>query len=435
MKRVLIITYYWPPAGGAGVQRWLKFVKYLNRLGWQPVIYTPSNPENPVDDASLIKDIPENLTVIKQPIWEPYDLYKKLIGHKPHQKINAGFLTENKKPKITEKISVFIRGNFFIPDARRFWVKPSVKYLSNYLNENPVDVIISTGPPHSMHLIALELKKKLNIPWIADFRDPWTNIDFYKDLMLTTSADAKHHRLEKEVLQNADRVITIGNTMAHEFEQTSGRKVDVITNGYDDEDMSNEKIEADKKFSIAHIGSLNKDRNPNLFWEVLNEICKENETFKNDLEIKLVGKVDIAVIEALEKNNLTSNLNKIDYLKHDEVITEQSRSQVLLLLVNNTPNAKGILTGKMFEYLAAKRPILCIGDLEGDAAKIIRDTQSGTVINFYDSKKMKQTVLNFYDLYKIGNLNIASSGAENFSRMNLTKQLVEILDSVTNHLQ
>ncbi|MBE9481851.1 MAG: glycosyl transferase family 1, partial [Bacteroidetes bacterium] len=175
MKKVLIITYYWPPSGGAGVQRWLKFVKYLREFGWEPIVYTPENPEAPDIDNSLEKDIPDNLTVIKRKIWEPYTAYKKFIGQEKEQKINAGFLSENKKPKLSENISVWIRGNFFIPDARKFWIKPSVKFLTNYLKNNPVDAMISSGPPHSMHMIALGLKQRLGIPWLADFRDPWTN--------------------------------------------------------------------------------------------------------------------------------------------------------------------------------------------------------------------------------------------------------------------
>lgn len=432
MKKVLIITYYWPPSGGAGVQRWLKFTKYLRQFGWEPIIYTPSNPENPVDDASLLKDLPKNLEVIQQPIWEPYDLYKKFIGQKPHQKINAGFISESKKPKMTEKISVFIRGNFFIPDARVFWVNPSVKYLSTYLKNNTVDAIISTGPPHSMHLIALQIHKKLNLPWLADFRDPWTNIDFYKDLLLTKAADKKHHRLEKEVLQKANRVITIGATMAHEFETIANRSVDVITNGFDDEDLSKEVIVTDRKFSIAHIGSLNKDRNPQLLWQVLSEMIAENADFKNDLEIKLAGKIDFTVTENIVSLGLENNLRKIDYLKHNAVVIEQQCSQILLLLVNNTPNAKGILTGKLFEYLAAQRPILCIGVEDGDAAKIINETQSGVVVNFADKVKMKATVSAFYEQFKNNKLKVTSQDVERYSRKNLTQQLVEVLNQMTS---
>ena len=209
MKRVLIITYYWPPSGGAGVQRWLKFVKYLRNYGWEPIVYTAENGEMPVIDPSLEKDIPNNTTVLKTKIWEPYSFYKTFIGKKQNEKINASFLSENKKPSLTEKISVWIRGNFFIPDARKFWIKPSVKHLSNYLKSNPVDAIISSGPPHSMHLIALGIKKQFpKLKWVADFRDPWTNIDFYKELMLTSASDRKHKQLEKEVLLHADSVIS-----------------------------------------------------------------------------------------------------------------------------------------------------------------------------------------------------------------------------------
>ena len=394
------------------------------------MVYTPSNPENPVDDASLLKDLPENLQVLKQPIWEPYDLYKKFIGQKPQQKINAGFISENKKPKLTEKISVFIRGNFFIPDARVFWVNPSVKYLTAYLKSNKVDAIVSTGPPHSMHLIAMQIQEKTKIPWLADFRDPWTNIDFYKDLLLTKSADKKHHRLEKEVLQKANRVVTIGPIMAQEFEAIASRSVDVITNGFDDEDLSKEVIVADKKFSIAHIGSLNKDRNPQLLWHVLSEMVAENAAFKNDLEIKLAGKIDFTVTENIVSLGLEKNLRKIDYLKHNEVVSEQQRSQVLLLLINNTPNAKGILTGKLFEYLAAQRPILCIGVEDGDAAKIINQTKSGVVVNFSDKEKMKVAINTFYEQFKNNKLTVTSQGVDHYSRKNLTQQLAEILNQM-----
>src|SRR5687768_13552946 len=186
-KKVLIITYYWPPSGGSGVQRWLKFVKYLRDYGWEPIVYTPSNPESPVNDDSLAKDIPSGITILKTEIREPYGLYKKFIGRKKDEKISAAFLTEKKKPKLAERIAVWIRGNFFIPDARKWWIGPSVSFLSDYLSKNKEDAIVSTGPPHSMHLIALGLKNlpapkeslrtgkagKLNIKWLADFRDPW----------------------------------------------------------------------------------------------------------------------------------------------------------------------------------------------------------------------------------------------------------------------
>jgi glycosyltransferase involved in cell wall biosynthesis len=426
VKKVLIITYYWPPSGGAGVQRWLKFVKYLRGFGWEPIVYTPENAEIPSFDESLMKDIPDGVEVLKTPIWEPYDAYKKLVGKNKEEKINPGFLSESKKPKRTEKFAVWIRGNFFIPDARKFWIKPSVKYLKNYLKGNPVDAIISTGPPHSMHLIAKELKRSLDIKWMADFRDPWTNIDFYKDLMLSNAADKKHKRLEKEVLQEADVVLSVGATMGKELTELGAKRSEVITNGYDVEENI-EPVVLDNKFSIAHIGTLTKSRNPTILWEVLCSLIEENERFKNGLEIKLVGKVDVKIMDSIEKFNLLNYVRKIEYMPHDEVILEQRKSHLLLLVVNDTPNAKGIVTGKFFEYMSSGRPTLCIGPNDGDVAEIIRETEAGSVFESTDGEALKQYILKSFE----GKIAFKTNGSvEKYSRKQLTKKLASILDSI-----
>ncbi len=441
MKKVLIITYYWPPGGGAGVQRWLKFVKYLRKFGWEPVIYTPENGEIPVEDPSLMKDIPEGVEIIKTKIWEPYNLYKKFVGQKSNEKINTGFLTEKKKPSLLQKISVWIRGNLFIPDARKFWINPSIRYLTNYLKTKPVDVIISSGPPHSMHLIALGLREKLNLPWIADFRDPWTHIDYYKDLMLSESADRKHHRLEMEVLQKADRVLVIGETMKKEFqelftiglnssEKKSFDKFHVITNGYDEDDIIKANITLDKKFSIAHIGTMVRTRNPEMFWKVISIFRDQSFEFANALEIKLVGKIDHSVWESIDKYKLTKFVNQVDYLPHNEVTKVQQQSQLLLLIVNNTHNAKGILTGKLFEYLAAKRPILCIGPTYGDAANIIQETESGVTVDFKDENKMTEWLKKYFSSFIQGSLRVNSKEIENYSRETLTGKLSSLMNEL-----
>jgi len=349
LRKVLIITYYWPPSGGAGVQRWLKFSKYLREYGWEPVIYTPENPEAPAVDHSLENDIPEGITVIKLPIFEPYSAYKRFVGMKPGEKVNAGFLQEKEKPGRAEGFAVWLRGNFFIPDARRFWINPSVKYLKKYLKENPVDVIISTGPPHSMHLIALQLNKTFNIPWLADFRDPWTGIDFYHQLKLTTFANKLHHKLEKKVLSSATEVTVISRDMMNEFNGIVERTYKLVTNGYDEEDISPlPQNQLDVEFTVSHIGSLNSARNPVKLWKVLAEMADQNPLFAKSLKVKLVGKVDIGVIKSIEDFGLTQYLTRIEYMPHREVMNEIQKSQVLLLLINNTPNAKGILTGKIF---------------------------------------------------------------------------------------
>jgi len=428
MKKVLIITYYWIPSGGAGVQRWVKFAKYLRQYGWEPIIYTPKNPEYPSIDHSFEKDIPADITVLKTPIWEPYNVYRNLTGKK-NQAINAGFISENKKQGWKDKLSIWIRGNFLIPDPRRFWIKPSVRFLSDYLKENPVDAVITTGPPHSMHLIGMGLKKNFpSLPWVADFRDPWTNIDFYKDLNLTWLADKIHHKLEREVIQNADTVLVVSRGMEEEFALMKPKKLQVITNGYDESDVQVGTLALDGRFSISHIGTLNAARNPRIVWKVLSEICAVNVDFKKDLQIQLVGKVDFSVLEDIQSYGLQEQLLKIDYLSHSEAIAKQNSSQVLMLLINQSGNAKGILTGKFFEYLAAKRPILAVGPTDGDAAVVLNETGAGVIVDFADEQETKTAILNYYNQYKKGTLSVQSESVERFSRRSLTGELAGLLD-------
>jgi glycosyltransferase involved in cell wall biosynthesis len=430
MKKVLIITYYWVPSGGAGVQRWVKFTKYLRNFGWEPVIYTPQNPEYPALDPSIEKDVPSDIEVIKTPIWEPYNIYRNLMGKK-NEPINAGFISENKKSGWKERLSIWIRGNFFIPDPRRFWVKPSVKFLRKYISENQIDAIVTTGPPQSMHLIGAGLKKYFPaLPWLADFRDPWTNIDFYEDLHLTKITDHIHHRLEKKVVTAADVVVVVSKSMKEDFLGLRPKKIEIIPNGFDEEDFRFIKPELDDKFTISHIGTLNAARNPTVFWKVLNELCTENEQFKSDLLVQLIGKVDYSVIEEIIENNLKDNFLKIDYFPHNEAIGMQMSSQVLLLLINRTNNAKGIVTGKLYEYLAAHRPILGIGPTDGDVSELLRNTQTGIMIDFDDEKLMKETLLQLYEQYKRKSLTVSAESIEKFSRKNLTCDLANLLDAI-----
>ncbi|OQB65973.1 MAG: putative glycosyl transferase [Bacteroidetes bacterium ADurb.Bin141] len=430
MKKVLVITYYWPPSGGAGVQRWLKFVKYLRQYGWEPVVFTVADGEFPERDDSLLKDIPEGIEIIREPIKEPYLLYKLFIGRGRKEKIHAGFLTEKKKSSLLQNIAVWIRGNFFIPDARMLWIKPSVNNLHKWLEQNKVDALVSTGPPHSCHLIALRLKKLTGIPWLADFRDPWTKIDYYKDLKLTARADRKHHRLEREVISNADAVVTVGKTMQEEFAALVSRDIDCITNGYDDEDITKENVVPDKEFSIAHVGTMVKTRNPVALWQALSELLKEEPEFKNYLLLKLVGKVDVTVQESLKQYGLINNVKFIDYLSHEDVVKVQRQSQILLLVINRTHNAKGVLTGKLFEYMAARRPVICIGPVDGDAAEIINETQCGKTVDYDDGNSLKKIVNEYYMQYMNHKLNASSVNIEKYSRKILTEKLSQVLNRI-----
>lgn len=436
MKKVLIITYYWPPAGGGGVQRWLKFSKYLPEFGWKPIVFTPENPEFPVTDESLFNDIHKDAEVLKIPIREPYQWYRKLTGKKKDSAIQTGFLSEVKKKSWKEKLSIWLRGNLFIPDARVFWVRPSVRFLRHYLLLNPVDLIISTGPPHSMHLIAMQLNKILNIPWIADFRDPWTNIDYYGDLMITKWADNIHKKLEARVLKNADSVLTVSYNWADDFRQLGAQNVDVVTNGYDISDFAGlqENIEPDRNFSISHIGYMNKDRNPLKFWQAVKELCNDSPGFKDDIRLKFIGKTDYSVFNSLEENGLSFAVEKIDYLPHDKVLIEYKKSRVLLLLLNQTPDASGRVPGKIFEYMISGTPVLSIGPEDGDSAKIINETGTGYTVGFQNKEKMKMHLLKLYSAYKTGTNLFNIRGIEKYERKNLTADLVSIMENLKKKL-
>ena len=424
-KKVLIITYYWPPSGGSGVQRWLKFSKYLRDFNIEPVIYTVDNPSYPIKDTSLESEIPLGLEVLKQPIFEP-NSFLSIFGNNK-KKESAGFLNPN--PTLLGRFFQYVRANYFIPDARKFWIKPSVKFLSNYLNNNEIDVVITTGPPHSIHIIGLALRDKFKIKWISDFRDPWTEIDYFQQLPLTKKANKKHHQLEQEVLEKSDMVIVVGETMKKKFLKHN-HNIEVLTNGFDSYENSL-TIELDSNFSITHVGLMNADRNPTILWEVLYEISSENIDFKNNLRIKFIGKIDDTVIQDIQVFN-PKNIVRIPYLDHEEVRKYQASSQVLLLSINQVPSAKGIITGKIFEYLQAKRPILGIGPEDGDAAAILKKTNAGNIVGFNNKVELKTAVLKLYKDFKEEKLFVKSTNIEQFHRKNITRQLAQVIKKVVS---
>lgn len=424
MKKVLIISYYWPPAGGPGVQRWLKFAKYLPEYGIEPVMYVPKDPHYPLKDPSLVAEVPENIKVLENDIFEPYSL-AGIFSKKDTHKISSGIIPAEAKQGFLQKMLLFIRGNFFIPDARKFWVKPSVKYLTTYLRENGIDTIITTGPPHSMHLIGKQLKETLDVRWIADFRDPWTGIGYHKKLKLLPSAEKKHLRLEKAVLDAADEIIATSFTTAREFEQLTKTPVTVITNGYDYEEV--DLLPQDVKFSLSHIGSLLSGRNPKGLWEALRELISENEDFAEDFQLKLIGAVGEPVLESIRKAGLGNNLFIRGYVSHQEALQLQRSSQLLLLIEIDTPETRGIIPGKLFEYTVSNRPILAIGPEKADIQKIIQETNTGVFFLYSEKEKMKSFILERYREFKSGTLSSHPIGLQKYSRKTLTGELANLL--------
>jgi len=418
--KVLIITYYWPPAGGSGVQRWLKFVKYLQGFNIQPIVYTISNPRYPTIDDSLLNEIPENIEVLKHPIWEPTDL----LFRKRKLQQEGGISNASKNSFLS-----FIRGNFFIPDPKLFWIKPSVKYLQRYLNKNDVDVIISTGPPHSMHLIAEKLHQKNDVKWLADFRDPWSDIYYNKDFKELSFVKNRNKKLEKSVLKKADCVLTVSNALKKEFSKYANR-VEVVTNGFDDDFLEPSKVLLDEKFTISYIGLLPKQSNPENLFRVLQALCSQYKDFEKDLQLNFIGDISDVVKTAVCNNKLEENTRFIDYVDHTKAIEYQQKAQVLLLLIPNVKKCKGILTGKLFEYLSAKRPILAIGPEDGDLADIIEDTKAGVIVDFDNNDKLSSEILKLYHQYKKGNLEVDSKNTNKYHRKELTKKVAFIINSL-----
>ena len=418
--KVLIITYYWPPAGGSGVQRWLKFVKYLQGFNIQPIVYTISNPRYLTIDGSLLNEIPENIEVLKHPIWEPTDL----LFWKRKLQQEGGISNASKNSFLS-----FIRGNFFIPDPKLFWIKPSVKYLQRYLNKNDVDLIISTGPPHSVHLIAEKLHQKNDVKWLADFRDPWSDIYYNKDFKEFSFVKNRNKKLEKSVLKKADCVITVSNALKKEFSKYANR-VEVVTNGFDDDFLESSKILLDEKFTISYIGMLPKQSNPENLFRVLQGLCSQNKDFEKDLQLNFIGDISDVVKTAVFKNKLEENTRFIDYVDHTKAIEYQQKAQVLLLLIPNVKKCKGILTGKLFEYLSAKRPILAIGPEDGDLADVIEDTNAGVIVDFDNNDKLSSEILKLYHQYKKGNLEVDSKNTNKYHRKELTKKVAFIINSL-----
>ena len=421
MKKVLIITYYWPPAGGSGVQRWLKFTKFLPRYNWQPIIYTPENPYFEVQDEALLNDIPAEAEILKTQIWEPYALKDKLFG-KGSEFQSAGVITNKKSLK--NKVLNWVRGNVFIPDPKIYWVKPSIKILLKRIKKEGIEYVVTTGPPHSMHLIGLGLKKAIpNLKWIADFRDPWSELDLLNEFQLNNFSYKKHKDLEREVLQTADATLTVSETWVEDLERLGANKVQLITNGYDTDDFEL-KPKTNDKFIIGHYGLLNHLRNPKNLWNSLANLCEVNKAFDSKLEIHLSGNIDVEVIAEIESYScLKGKVKLLGYLSHAQVLEEYNQADVLLLLLFNSKSGVGNYPGKIFEYFAAKKPILAFGPINSDSERLIKKTNTGKYFS-YNEKKLSEDILT---LFKKEN-NFDFKNMESFSRKKLTHDLANLLN-------
>ncbi|WKN43243.1 hypothetical protein [Tunicatimonas pelagia] len=432
MKRVLIITYYWPPAGGISVHRSLKFAKYLPQFGWEPVIYTAKNAQYPYLDQSNFKDIHEETTVVKHPIIEPFGLFKLLSGRKKDESLNNIVHVRNRKHRWIDDIGIWVRGNFFIPDARSLWVRPSVKFLTKYVKENPVDAIFSDGPPHTNTRIATLLHQKTGIPFLADFQDPWTQVDYYPLMKLTSWADQKHRRMEQEAFEAASKMTIASPTWKNDLEKIGAENVDVLYWGYDGDDFNDIKYKLDQSFTITHAGLIGFDRLPEVFFQALAELCTELEGFSQYLQIQLVGQIDYSVVESYQKYGLSSYVKEPGIISRDETLQIIVSSQILLLLLNQAKNAQGRVPGKLFEYLKANRPILCLGPTNSDVAKIIHQTERGLTAEYSDKNAIIEYIAKLFNKFRENRSAYLTSDISEYSVLNQTKKLASHLTQITN---
>lgn len=385
-------------------------------------MYTVECGEYPYMDDSLSKHIPEGIEVIRRPIREPYEYYRIISGKK--EKVNPTVFANKKQGGWKDKLTVWIRGNLFIPDPRCLWIKPSVKYLSAYLKSNPVDFIVSTGPPHSLHLIARKLRRRFNIPWLADFRDPWTKIYYFHQMSMSWFAKALHQKLECRVLQQADLVTTVSKHCKLGFESIYPRPIAVIPNGYEEFKMQQEEV-GDDKIRMLCSGVLSRDRNPSVFWKVLEHYLSASAELMKRFELWMIGDVDQMIIQEIRSSGLNSVLHVSTSIPHDELQKHLARADILLLI--GVPRHPEVITGKFFEYLYLRKPIFSIAPPDSDIVEILIETGAGLNADFYDQEGLKYNLETIFEIHFNQSFHSSYEKVSQYSRKNLTGQLAQLL--------
>ncbi|MBN2237849.1 MAG: glycosyltransferase family 4 protein [Bacteroidales bacterium] len=421
--QLLVFTYYWPPSGGAGVQRNLKFAKYLPQFGIEPHILTVEEyaASYPVIDTSLTHEIADNLLVTRTKSWDPFRAYSKLRKTKTIP--SSGFANET-KPGFIDLMMRFIRGNIFLPDARRGWNKYAILAASQLIEQQKINCILTSSPPHSTQLIGLYLKKKYELPWIADLRDPWTDIYYYNQLFPTWLAKKIDAHYERKVLENADKIIVVSESIKTLFLKKSNKlspeKIRVIPNGYDPEDFAIQTESCNEKFTISYTGTIAATYDLETFAKACAHVFMNGTKL---FKLQFIGSTKSVISPILEEHGLLEFTQIIPAVEHRKSIEYLQKSDALLLLIPQTKENKGILTGKLFEYLGAKKVIIGIGPSNGDAAKIIDETRSGKMIDYGEVDVLAAYLEDRYQNWLEKPNSVGNSSVELYSRIVQTEQL------------
>lgn len=431
---VLFITYYFPPSGGSGVQRPLKMVKYLEEFGWTPIVLTvdPEYASYPGLDHSMLEEIPPATEVHRTQSWDPYSMYASVASKKKDDVVSVGFVSD-KKQGWKEYLARWIRANLFIPDARRGWVPFALKQARMIIQSHTINAIVTTGPPQSTHLIGKKLKKLFGLPWIADMRDPWTKV-YYADQFPTTPI-ARHfnERMEQSVLDEADLVVTVTPSMQTAFQAQTKTQCVNIYNGFDPADFAELDPPADTQsetFLLSFVGNLMADQNPSALWKAIHQLREQGRLEK--MNIHLVGNVDRHVLADIDQAGIMDLMTRKEYVPHHEAVQHMQAGTVLLLPINRGPAGKGILTGKLFEYLATHNPILGIGPVDGDAARVLAETGAGTMLDYEDRTGIEQALLAYYTAWTEGHLGTSTDKETlgQFNRKHQARELAGLLDKL-----
>jgi glycosyltransferase involved in cell wall biosynthesis len=366
-------------------------------------------------------------------IWEPYEAFFRLTSIFSGKKKSATptSLVSGKNKSVFQKIATWIRGNLIIPDPRVFWVRPSVNFLSDFIEAKGIKTVITTGPPHSIHLIGLKLKQRNSrLNWLADFRDPWSEWGLLDSLNVSSLVRKRHRQLEKKVLTRADAVTTITPFYVRHFSRLSGRNVHLLTNGHDESDFEQLAPVRTEHFVIRHVGIVNEKCDPRPFMLALKEIMLEHDEFRSLVRIEFVGEIHPEFRRFVEKEaELQAVTHFVPSVPHKELIKLYNKSSVLLLVLTGYKDAEGYMPGKLFEYLAVGFPILGVGPVDGDAAGLIKESLSGEMVDGSDRQKLKEVLGEYFVNWRSSPVPvIKKSSMARYSRHAITGRLVELLE-------